>query len=286
MAWQRPGDRAARPCTWRRAVDADGAARSRRRRARARRVAPVGGLSPRRRRARRPSRGSTRARPSRATCSRRTTCSTACAPRPGAARADRRLGDDLSRAVDRSATETTPLGARSPYATSKLAQEMLARRAWEDDGLPALLRALVQPRRAASDAVVRRAGIARQIALIEARPEAARADDGQPRAQARPHRRARHGARLRRDDGARRRRACPTTSAPGGPRHPRRSSTCSPLARACRSQVVRTRRGSGPTTCRPARRRPCAADRRHAAGRRRFRSSNRGRPACAIGGNQ
>jgi GDP-4-dehydro-6-deoxy-D-mannose reductase len=69
---------------------------------------------------------------------------------------------------DRPIREEDPLGPASPYATSKLAQELLAQRAWETDGLPTLLaRAFnhVGPRQDPSFVA---AGIARQIALIEA----------------------------------------------------------------------------------------------------------------------
>ena len=68
----------------------------------------------------------------------------------------------------RAIREEDPLQAASPYATSKIAQEMLARRAWEEDGLPTLIaRAFnhVGPRQDPSFVA---ASIARQIALIEA----------------------------------------------------------------------------------------------------------------------
>ena len=69
---------------------------------------------------------------------------------------------------DRPIREDDALSATSPYATSKLAQEMLARHAWEDDGVPTLLARSfnhVGPRQAPSFVA---SGIARQIALIEA----------------------------------------------------------------------------------------------------------------------
>ena len=56
----------------------------------------------------------------------------------------------------------------SPYGTSKLAQEMLAKRAWEDDGIPALIARSfnhVGPRQAPSFVA---SSIAKQIAEIEA----------------------------------------------------------------------------------------------------------------------
>jgi len=64
--------------------------------------------------------------------------------------------------------ESDPVNPNSPYGTSKLAQEMVARRAWEDDGIPGLIaRAFnhVGPRQAPSFVA---ASIARQIAEIEA----------------------------------------------------------------------------------------------------------------------
>lgn len=70
--------------------------------------------------------------------------------------------------IDRPINELDEISPNSPYATSKLAQEMLSQRAWEDDGLPVLIaRAFnhVGPRQAPSFVAP---GIARQIALIEA----------------------------------------------------------------------------------------------------------------------
>jgi GDP-4-dehydro-6-deoxy-D-mannose reductase len=70
--------------------------------------------------------------------------------------------------ADRAIRETDPIGPNTPYGTSKLAQEMVAERAWEDDGIPALIaRAFnhVGPRQ--SPAFVA-PSIARQIAEIEA----------------------------------------------------------------------------------------------------------------------
>lgn len=64
--------------------------------------------------------------------------------------------------------EDSAIGPASPYATSKLAQEMIARRAWEEHGIPVLLvRAFnhVGPRQTPSYVAP---SIARQIALIEA----------------------------------------------------------------------------------------------------------------------
>jgi GDP-4-dehydro-6-deoxy-D-mannose reductase len=70
--------------------------------------------------------------------------------------------------ADRALTEHDPLLPTSPYGTSKLAQEMLAVRAWEEDGIPTILaRAFnhVGPRQAPTYVA---SGIARQIAQIEA----------------------------------------------------------------------------------------------------------------------
>ena len=68
--------------------------------------------------------------------------------------------------------ESDPVLPNSPYGTSKLAQEMVARRAWEDDGIPGLIARSfnhVGPRQ--SPAFVA-PSVARQIAEIEtgARP--------------------------------------------------------------------------------------------------------------------
>lgn len=70
----------------------------------------------------------------------------------------------LSRAI----SESDPVNPNSPYGTSKLAQEMVARRGWEDDRIPGLIaRAFnhVGPRQ--SPAFVA-SSIAKQIAEIEA----------------------------------------------------------------------------------------------------------------------
>lgn len=70
--------------------------------------------------------------------------------------------------ADRALTERDPVLPTSPYGTSKLAQEMLAIRAFEDDGIPTILgRAFnhVGPRQAPTFVA---SGIAQQIAAIEA----------------------------------------------------------------------------------------------------------------------
>jgi GDP-4-dehydro-6-deoxy-D-mannose reductase len=70
--------------------------------------------------------------------------------------------------IDRAITEDDVVRPNSPYGTSKVAQEMIATRAWEDDGIPSLLaRAFnhIGPRQAPSFVA---ASIAKQIAEIEA----------------------------------------------------------------------------------------------------------------------
>jgi GDP-4-dehydro-6-deoxy-D-mannose reductase len=74
----------------------------------------------------------------------------------------------IYRPQDRPLVEDDPLAPTSPYAASKLAQEMLARAQWADTGLPSLIvRSFnhVGPRQA-PDYVA--PSIARQVALIEA----------------------------------------------------------------------------------------------------------------------
>ena len=41
--------------------------------------------------------------------------------------------------LNRAITEQDLVRPNSPYGTSKVAQEMLGKRAWEDDGIPALI---------------------------------------------------------------------------------------------------------------------------------------------------
>ena len=75
---------------------------------------------------------------------------------------------------DRAITEDDVIRPNSPYGTSKVAQEMMAKRAWEDDGIPALIaRAFnhVGPRQAPSFVA---SSIAKQIAEIEAGRKAPR----------------------------------------------------------------------------------------------------------------
>jgi GDP-4-dehydro-6-deoxy-D-mannose reductase len=80
--------------------------------------------------------------------------------------------------LNRAITEHDPVRPNSPYGTSKLAQEMVAVRAWEDDGIPSLIaRAFnhVGPRQAPSFVA---SSIATQIAEIEAGRRPARLEMG------------------------------------------------------------------------------------------------------------
>ena len=74
----------------------------------------------------------------------------------------------IYRHQDRPITEDDPLSPASPYAISKLAQETLGRHAWEDDGIPTLLARSFNHVGPRQDPSYVAAGIARQIALIEA----------------------------------------------------------------------------------------------------------------------
>ena len=70
--------------------------------------------------------------------------------------------------VERAITEDDRVCPNSPYGTSKLAQEMVARRAWEDDGIPGLIaRSFNHTGPRQSDSFVA-PSLARQVALIEA----------------------------------------------------------------------------------------------------------------------
>ena len=69
---------------------------------------------------------------------------------------------------NRAITESDTIRPNSPYGTSKVAQEMVAMRAWEDDGIPSLIARSfnhVGPRQAPSFVA---SSIAKQIAEIEA----------------------------------------------------------------------------------------------------------------------
>ncbi len=68
----------------------------------------------------------------------------------------------------RAISESDPVNPNSPYGTSKLAQEMVARRAWEDDGIPGLIARSfnhVGPRQTPAFVAP---SVAKQIAEIEA----------------------------------------------------------------------------------------------------------------------
>jgi GDP-4-dehydro-6-deoxy-D-mannose reductase len=70
--------------------------------------------------------------------------------------------------IDRAITESDVVRPNSPYGTSKLAQEMIATRAWQDDRIPSLIARSfnhIGPRQAPSFVA---SSIAKQIAEIEA----------------------------------------------------------------------------------------------------------------------
>ena len=73
----------------------------------------------------------------------------------------------IYRPQDRPINEDDALGPTSPYATSKLAQEMLAQRAWEMDGVPTVIARSFNHVGPRQDPSFVAPGIARQIALIE-----------------------------------------------------------------------------------------------------------------------
>ena len=103
-----------------------------------------------------------------ATSSARITCSTRCDAPSLRPRVLITSSAFVYEPLDRAITEQDVVRPNSPYGTSKLAQEMLATRAWEDDGIPALIaRAFnhVGPRQAPSFVA---SSIAKQIAEIEA----------------------------------------------------------------------------------------------------------------------
>jgi GDP-4-dehydro-6-deoxy-D-mannose reductase len=72
------------------------------------------------------------------------------------------------RTSDEALTESSPLGPSSPYGVSKLAQEMLARRAHDDDGVDLVLTRSFNHIGPRQDPGFVTSAIARQIALIEA----------------------------------------------------------------------------------------------------------------------
>lgn len=72
------------------------------------------------------------------------------------------------RPLDRPITESDALAPASPYATSKLAQEMLARQAWNEDRIPAVIARSFNHIGPGQDPAYVTSGIARQVARIEA----------------------------------------------------------------------------------------------------------------------
>jgi GDP-4-dehydro-6-deoxy-D-mannose reductase len=72
------------------------------------------------------------------------------------------------RQADHPLSETDPIGPASPYALSKLAQEMLGKRANEDDGQTVFLTRSFNHTGPRQDATYAAPGFARQIAMIEA----------------------------------------------------------------------------------------------------------------------
>jgi GDP-4-dehydro-6-deoxy-D-mannose reductase len=74
----------------------------------------------------------------------------------------------IYRPQNRPLEETDPLGPSSPYAASKLAQEMRARHAFQDDGIPTLLARSFNHVGPRQDPSYVAPAVARQIALIEA----------------------------------------------------------------------------------------------------------------------
>jgi GDP-4-dehydro-6-deoxy-D-mannose reductase len=73
---------------------------------------------------------------------------------------------------DRPITDLAPIGPKSPYATSKLAQELLGRRAWSDDGIPAIVTRSFNHIGPGQHPSFVASGVARQIALIESGQQA------------------------------------------------------------------------------------------------------------------
>ena len=73
----------------------------------------------------------------------------------------------IYRAQDRPIREEDELAPASPYATSKLAQELLSQRVWAEDALPVLIARSFNHIGPRQDSSYVAPGIARQIALIE-----------------------------------------------------------------------------------------------------------------------
>ena len=107
---------------------------------------------------------------------------------------------------DQPIAEDGAIAPGSPYALSKLAQEMRSLRACRRGRARRDGRARLQPHRAAADAGVRRAELRAPDRVDGTRRAAARDSRRQPHTAARPLRRARRGPRLCRADGARRQR--------------------------------------------------------------------------------
>ena len=145
-------------------------------------------------------RGRTPTKRSPATCSPPITCSTrsaATASRHGCSSRARRRS---TRRRPAPCANPMPCLPNSPYGTSKLAQEMVARRSWRRRWDSGIDRAIVQSRRPAPVAVVRGAEHRETDRGDRGGPEARQAGNGQPRTAARHHGRAGHGARVSRHD--------------------------------------------------------------------------------------
>jgi GDP-4-dehydro-6-deoxy-D-mannose reductase len=69
---------------------------------------------------------------------------------------------------DGAITDDAPIGPQSPYATSKLAQELLGRHAWTDDGIPTIATRSFNHIGPGQHPSFVASGVARQIASIEA----------------------------------------------------------------------------------------------------------------------
>ncbi len=108
------------------------------------------------------------------TCSARTTCSTGCGRRASLRRVLITGSSLVYRQSDRALKEEDPIGPATPYALSKLAQEMLGRRGIKEDGQQVLLTPLVQPHGAAPEAHIRRARLRAADRADREGPHAAR----------------------------------------------------------------------------------------------------------------
>jgi GDP-4-dehydro-6-deoxy-D-mannose reductase len=72
------------------------------------------------------------------------------------------------RRQDRATLDTDPLGPQSPYATSKLAQELLGKQAWTDAGIPVVVARSFNHIGPGQHESFVASAVARQLALIEA----------------------------------------------------------------------------------------------------------------------